>query len=333
MKKFIIYLSCLFLLKPCFAADLFEFKNFKNEFNHKKNSSKANLPILNFFLLSNVNLYSEHRSLNADFYKNIYAFSPYDSEYFQSPFSSVQNSQALEIIKKYQIPNPNKDSKNLYDYSQVILQEAIHNILASLKIQDIDFVIYGGNQVYSNDYLDIFDEINLEFSKYNVRTYQIFGENDLRGSKNPDKLSKDRYYLLKSKSTNIIVLDNVSSNPVPKGLPENATDQYLWLSKIIAKLDKAEPLIIIAAKPLNKESIDFINKFESLNLQLLIYTMSGSFAINDKDSSWTLASKPLVIHAPALSTKPCAYLNIKRNSEGRFEIRKQELLSLKSICL
>ena len=220
----------------------------------------------------------------------------------------------------------------LYDQSQVLLQETIREIIASLKTKGVDLVIFGGNQVYSNEYFSLFEDIAYDLQKYSIPYYYLVGSGELKGNKALNKLISDRFYLLKTKSTNIIVLDNVDDDVVPKFLPEEATEQYVWLKKVLAQLDhEISDLYIFSYKPLQARTVELINQYPHLHLKLIANSSLYNFSVNNsKDIKTTSLDKPIVLSNSSISKYPLAYTIIDRDTRGSIQITNK-LIGLEGI--
>ncbi len=220
------------------------------------------------------------------------------------------------------------DTGILYDQSQVLLQESIREIIQSLKTKGVDLVIFGGNQVYSKEYFSLFEDIAYDLQKYSIPYYYLIGSGELRGNKRIDKLINERFYLLKTKSTSIIVLDNASEDLVPKHLPEEATEQYLWLQKVLSRLDhEIEDVYIFSYKPLDARSVELINQHPNLKLKLIAHSSLYNFSLtNSKD----LVAKPLVLSNASVSKYPLSYSIIERDTRSNIKVNNK-LIGLEGI--
>lgn len=338
-KVFILLLICFswLNLRAVAAPELFNLKNIKKEFNFKanvkKSDSKPKVPQilrqeivkkepLRIIYVSNVNLFVKNPTNNYP-QMNYVSIWPFLPNPVSEPFFYGLNDDAKKIISRKLVNPPEINGKILYKESQLLLQETIREILKSLPIQSTDLVVYGGNQVYSTEELEIFLEINLELQKYQVPFYQVIGENELKGSIALDKFVKDRYYILRIKNTNILVLDNAGSDIVPVNLPEEATKQYIWLKEQLDSLSKStDELLIFSYKPLSKNDIEFFNSYPSLNLKLVVFTGAKTIAYEDKQKFFTHKSKPLLLSGGPLSSYPCSYLIISRDELGKYKVEE-----------
>ena len=220
----------------------------------------------------------------------------------------------------------------LYDQSQVLLQETIREIIGSLKTKNVDLVIFGGNQVYSNEYFSLFEDIVYDLQKHSIPYYSLVGSGELRGPKSINKLIDERFYLLKTKSTNIIVLDNAIDDVVPKFLPEEATEQYVWLKKILMQLSaETEDVYIFSYKPLQPRTIELINQYPNLKLKLLVNSSLYTFSVTDSTSIILAnATKPIVLSNSSISKYPLSYTIIDRDTRGLIQI-SNKLIALDGI--
>lgn len=320
------------------AQELFNLKNLKKEYNFKKanvkkSDSQPKVPQilsreiikkepLRIIYISNVNLFvkaprASYPEIN---YVNIWPFLPNP---ISEPFFFGLNEDAKKIISRKLVSPPEANGKILYKESQLLLQEAIREILKSLPVQSVDLVVYGGNQVYSTEQMDMFLEINQELQKYQVPFYQVIGEKEIRGSVALDKYVKDRYYMLRVKNTNILVLDNSESDIVPVRLPEEATKQYIWLKEILDSTAKSnDELLIFSYKPLSKNDIEFLNLYPSLNIKLVAFTGEKTIAYEDKQKFFSHKSKPLLLSGGPLASYPCSYLIISRDELDKYKVEE-----------
>jgi len=336
ISNIFILISLIVLILPVFAknkfAEVFNFDNVKTEYKQeKKSSSIINKAKLKIVFISNVNLFVDsntHSILNIiPDLVNI----PFDEANFTNePFFMVLNEQAKQFISKKLIGYPEQNSKILYEHSQLLLQEAVRELLVSLKDDTIDMVIFAGNQVYSSEQYPSFQEIVQELIKYKVSFYEFYGENELKGTKDLSKILKDKFYLLKTKNTNIIILDNIHASPVPEMLPYEATEEYLWLQQVLSQLNTEEPgsdLIVVSYQKLDKRTKSFLKQFGNLNLKVLVNSKSGEFSIT-KDGDLTELSNP------SLSWYPCSYGVLLRDDSGiySFELRKIGLAEMQELA-
>ncbi len=214
------------------------------------------------------------------------------------------------------------DTGILYDQSQVLLQESIREIISSMKTKNVDLVIFGGNQVYRGEYFSLFEDIAYDLQKYSIPYYYIVGNVEAKSGKALTKFINDRFYLLKTKSTSIIVLDNAIDDVVPKFLPEEATEQYVWLKKVLNQLDhEIDDVYIFSYKPLQARTIELINQHPHLHLKLIANSSLYNFSVtNSKDIKLTNLTKPLVLSNSSISKYPLAYTIIDRDTRGTIQI-------------
>jgi hypothetical protein len=152
-----------------------------------------------------------------------------------------------------------------------------------------------------------------------IPNYQALGLNDLRGPETTEKLIKDRYYMLKTRMVNFLILDNASQDIIPERIPEEANDQTIWLANILRKLNEnQEELVIIVHNPLDQNDINYLNQFKNLNLKLIINSSKAKF---EKAYETRLISNPVIINAPSTISYPCSYLNIQKDSSGEFLVK------------
>ncbi len=220
----------------------------------------------------------------------------------------------------------------LYDQSQVLLQETLREIVTSLKTKNVDLVIFGGNQVYSNEYFTLFEDIAYDLQKYSIPYYHIIGSGELKGNKALNKFINDRFYLLKTKSTSIIVLDNVNGDIVPKFLPEEATEQYVWLKKILTQLDhEIEDVYIFSYRPLQARTMELLNQYPHLKLKLIAHSSLYNFSTtSSKDIKLADFTKPMLLSNSSISKYPLAYTIIERDTRGSLQITNK-LIGLEGV--
>lgn len=335
-------------LVPAKAQELLNLKNLKKEYSYKKanvkkddTNTKAKVPqILNketirkdklkLVYISNTNLFV--KPYNEDYpqatYRNIWPFlrepALKNLDFISSePYFYGLSEQGKNIMSQKLIPAPVANGAILYKESQLLLQEAIREVLKSLPLEAVDMVVFGGNQVYSSEQEELFLDIAVELQKYQVPYYQVVGERDIRGTIDIDKFIKDRYYMLKTKGTSILVLDNSVSEVVPVNVPEEATAQYIWLKSTLDLLVKtSDDVLIFSSNQLSQRDIEFLNLYPSLNLKLLAYSGPKINAYEDKGKSLIHTSNPIVLSNSMLSSYPCSYSVITRDSIGRYKIEE-----------
>ena len=224
------------LLFFCFSSLPSSAFSFWNIFNSKsKPSSESKLEpsrkpseVLRIIVISDVGLYPAPLHSSASHNGNLIHDFQLGFEEFSKTLLGKKDEPSL-YVKPI-------ETGIMFEQSQVLLQETIREIIASLKTKNVDLVIFGGNQVYSTEHFDLFEDIVYDLQKYSIPYYSLIGAGELRGRVSVDKFISNRFYLLKTKNTNIVVLDNVLNDVVPKFLPEEATEQYVWLKKILTQL-------------------------------------------------------------------------------------------------
>ena len=209
----------------------------------------------------------------------------------------------------------------LYEVSQVILQEFVKEQLGLLnKNQAIDLVLFGGNQAYSNEYYDFFRETVYDLQKYYIPSYIILGPNELKGKRDLSKLAKNKYYLLKTKGINILVLDNVTDTIVPEHVPEEANEQYIWLNKVLTELNKnKEDLLIFSYYPLDERTKGLLSGYTHLHIKLTASSEAKVFGYNSN-----------TLNNPSLTSYPCSYSVITKDAHAVYKV-EQKVLNLKAI--
>jgi len=261
MKTRKIFLLIFLLSLTCVSgrAELINTKNFKKEYgvkytnqSPKQTPSKTPLktaPQLNVFIISNVNLFVPTG-------KSPETLMPADTSVDNNPYPKLDHNLSFteftqKLLEKTNIPAPNKISSSMYHDSETLLNKALQEIIFSLRTKPVDMVVFGGNQVYSNDFTRYFKEMAYALDSYKIPNYQVLGTNDLRGPEITEKLIKDKYYMLKTRMVNFLILDNASQEVIPERIPEEANDQTLWLAGMLKKLnDNQEELVIILHNPL-----------------------------------------------------------------------------------
>lgn len=209
----------------------------------------------------------------------------------------------------------------LYDFSHIILQEFVREQLQLLNARKaVDLVLFGGNQVYTNDYYDFFKETIYDLQKYYIPSYITWGPNEMKGEYPANKISKNRYYLLKTKTINILILDNVTDTIVPENLPEEANEQYVWLTKVLDELNKSkEDILIFSYYPLDEKTKSLFNRYTQLSIKLTSYSSGLSFEYKDN-----------ILSIPSLTNYPCSYAVISKDNLGNYKV-EQKPIGLKSI--
>lgn len=285
---------------------------------------KRNKPELNFSLTGNINLYLKKE--DSIYYPLISDSAEYDffktADFSTNPFVNALDKQAQEMILRYTINEPNLNGNILYKESLLLLQEFTRSQVEEFKQSKLDLVFFTGNQVYSNNQIDYFyTNINEAFDKYQIPHYEVLGSNEARGDRDIKKEMKDFYYLLQTKNTNFIILNNLFKEVIPKNLPYEADEQYIWLNSILTKLEKehlGEDLIVITYKEPSKSLIEFISEHNHLNLIAFIYGEAYEY----KEQEW---QNVLFISTPSLSKYPCSYLKVHRDLDGFYDFKEIKL--------
>lgn len=339
MKKILIasIIASMPLISYAGFEDLFNNKNFKSEYNRKPSSTKAttqkrvtssfkkiNKPELNFSLAGNINLY--YKKEDQVFYPFMENTEQYDffkvNDFSQNPFIQALDKQAQDMLLRYTVKEPNFNNEILYKESQLLLQDFIQTQIDEFKLNKLDLVFFTGNQVYSNNQIDYFYSSLVDsFDKYQIPHYEVLGANEARGQKDIKKEMGDLYYLLQTKKTNFIVLNNLYKEVVPQNLPYEADEQYVWLKKVLVKLEKeniGEDLIIISYKQPEEALIKFISSHNNLNLVAFIYGEDYEYKEQELNNI-------LFISTPSLSKYPCSYLKINRDINGTYNFIETKL--------
>ena len=340
--RLITFISILVINLPAQAgfSDLFKLKKLKKEYQHKTYQSpprsytveretigtfRANRkPLLNFTLAGNINFYLEkedqlyypliRKDHQQDFFKS--------SEFSDNPFFKALDKQAQDLVLRYTVKEPEANSPYLHKESQLLLQEFARDQLIKQRKGELDLVFFTGNQIYSNNQANYFyDNIVESFDKYRIPHYEVLGYNEARGTHDIKKFMGDFYYLLQTKNTNFIVLNNLFNEVIPQNLPQEASEQFLWLEKILEKLENenfGEDLIIITYKEPSKTLIDYISKHDHLNLIAFIYGEDEEYS----EAQW---EGILFISTPSLSKYPCSYLSVHRDQDGFYDFKEVKL--------
>ena len=339
MKKILIALIIAIIPQISYAGveDLFNKKNFKSEYNRKLSNTKTSTekraasslkkitkPELNFSLAGNINLY--YKKEDQVFYPFMENTQQYDffkvNDFAENPFIQALDKQAQDMLLRYTVKEPNLNSEILYKESQLLLQDFIQAQIDEFKQNKLDLVFFTGNQVYSNNQIDYFySSLTDTFGKYQIPHYEVLGANEAQGQNDIKKEMGDLYYLLQTKKTNFIILNNLLKGVIPKNLPYEADEQYIWLKKVLSKLEKeniGEDLIIISYKEPDEALIKFISTFNHLNLVAFIYG-------EDYDYKEQELNNILFISAPSLSKYPCSYLKINRDLNGIYNFKEIKL--------
>lgn len=223
---------------------------------------------------------------------------------------------------------PPVNSIVLYESSQVLLQEAVREFIHLKADGLLDFVVFGGSQVYSAKDYSLFIDIANDLSKFNVPYYSMIGETEAQGLDSVEPYLKDRFYMLKLKDLAVLVLDNVTEPVVPEYLPEEATEQYLWFKNKLSELqlDRSQ-VMIFAYKPLADKTKNLINKYPDLDLKLIAHSSMYEYSQYqaEKDYGLNIKSKPIIISNSSIAAYPLSYTMIERDSNGVFKIYNKEI--------
>ncbi len=210
-------------------------------------------------------------------------------------------------------PPPTSKIGIMYRESQVILQETIKDLLTG--INQYDLVLFGGSMVANQDHYPLFEDISYDLTKYGLEYYSMIGYGETSGSKPAREIIKKPYYLLNLEDINLLVLDNVSEKIVPERLPEEASEQYIWLTKTLEELNnKSAELYIFSYYPLDKATLDLIKTHDKLNIVLLANSAAHKFSIGSHD-------KYTELNNAALNIYPCAFTVIERLATGKLQIK------------
>lgn len=315
--------------KPKFS-EVFNLGGLKNEYGQTNAKTQHRYEVLKLVLFSDINLYTEApKSSLVEIFPEWAKLNIDQANFTNEPFFAVLDDQAKFMITQNLVPEPPLDTKIVYKQTQLLLQEAIRELLYSLNDEPLDMVIFGGNQVYSSEQYPAFQEIAQDLIKYKVSYYELKGPNELKGTRDLSKIFKDPFYLLKTKNTNILVLDNLSAAVVPDSLPYEATEQYLWLEATLKDINNNEPdsdLVILSYNKLDSKTLKLIDKYKNLNLKVMLNFSSGEFSMKQE--------KFYDISNPSLSWYPCAYGILKRDKYGNysFEVKKVGLKDIQDLA-
>ncbi len=320
-------------------SDLFKLNKLKNEYSSKNRPGTGAVheeiigsikhkkkPELFFTLAGNLGLYLEKE--NQIYYPLISDSETYDffnlEHFSENPFINALDRQGKELVLRQSVPDPDTNGEILYKESQLLLQEFTHKQVDLFHNKKLDLVFFTGNQVYSNNQIDHFYTIISEsLDKYQIPHYEVLGENETRGHRDIKKEMKDFYYLLQTKDTNFIILNNVKNPVLSANPPYDANEQHLWLEKILAKLERenlGEDLIIITYKEPSETLINKIREYTHLNLIAFIYGEYYEFKEEEYQGI-------VFISSPSLSKYPLSYLSVHRNPNGIYNF-KEVLLEL-----
>lgn len=285
---------------------------------------KVKKPELHFSLAGNINLYVEKEDkiyypLIADAHDYEFFKTAYFSE---NPFIQVLDKQAQDMLLANTVIEPDHELDILYRESQLLLQQFIDEQVLAFKENKLDLTFFTGNHLYSNNQIDYFyQSLTESFGKYQVPHYEVLGVNEARGLKDIKKEMGDLYYLLQTKMTNFVVLNNLNSDIIPKELPYEANQQFVWLEKILEKLETenfGQDLIVITYKEPSKELIDYIKQYDHLNLVAFIYGENYEY----KEQEW---ENILFVSTPSLSKYPCSYLKVYRDADNLYHFKETKL--------
>ena len=208
-------------------------------------------------------------------------------------------------------PPPDSKIGIMYRESQVILQEAIRDLLT----RNYDLVLFGGSMVANQDHYPLFEDISYDLTKYGIEHYSMIGYGETSGTKAATELIAKPFYLLDLNGVNLLVLDNVSQKIIPERLPEEASEQYIWLNKTLEELNsKKAELYIFSYYPLDSATLDTVKKYSDLNVVLLANSGAHKFNLATHDQYSELSNS-------ALSIYPCAFTVIERLATGKLQVK------------
>gem|GEM_PF-2693138 len=197
----------------------------------------------------------------------------------------------------------------MYRESQVLLQESIKDILTS--INSYNLVLFTGSMVANQEHYQLFEDISYDLTKYGLDYYGMIGYGETTGAKPARELIKKPFYLLELNNINLLVLDNASEKLIPERLPEEASEQYIWLLKTLKDLNsKKAELYIFSYYPLDTASQELIAKYPDINIAAYFSSAAHKFSINAKQ----------INNAP-LSIYPCAYTILERLKTGELRLK------------
>ncbi len=197
----------------------------------------------------------------------------------------------------------------MYRESQVLLQEAIRDILT--KINDYDLVLFTGSMVANQEHYPLFEDISYELTKYGLDYYTMIGYGETTGTKPAREIIKKPYYLLETEGINLLVLDNVSEKLIPERLPEEASEQYIWLQETLKKLNENKSeLYIFSYNALDKASQDLIANYPDIKIIAYFNSASHGFSVAGNQ-----------INNTPLSIYPCAYTIVERSKTGELSLK------------
>lgn len=332
----IILLALIFFtsLAPASAGlgrvlKLFDLKS-ENEYKGQNIARPNKVDKLKVVFISQANLYLDQvKNFQIPQLESLDSFSPYTNEFVEEPFFKVLMPQAQEMLKKPLVAAPDENSKIIFKQSQLLLQEAIREIVMSIEEEPVDMVIFTGNSVYSNNQFDFFIDILDDLDKFRISHYELIGPNELKGSKKIERYIEDKFYLLKTKNTNFLVLNNVDDVVIPNKIPEEANEQYIWLKTTLLELSENEAFndtIILSYYPLSQRTLKLINRFDKIKLKFVLNSNKGEIKL-DEDSKFLFkhSSEPKVLDLPSLSWYPCAYTIMTRDEFGKFHIEEKQV--------
>lgn len=265
-----------------------------------------------------------------------------DAEELRFVFISDANLYPVPTGKEKFGPPPHSSVGIMYEESQVLLQEAIRDILKLAEDKSIDFVLFGGNQVADNSHWELFQDMAYELKKLGLDYYYMLGYGETQGPLELVRVTKEPYYYLKTKGAYFIILDNARSAVVPDNLPEEATEQYMWLEKLLKTLDASgEEAYIFSYMPLDPKTRSFINSFHGLNLKMLAHSYELHFNVfkeggllevdPDKDplnldSNSNIVNRSTIeLTNSAISVYPNTFTIIERNKNSDIKLIREPI--------
>ncbi len=254
---------------------------FKNEYSHKKHIKTSGL---NIFYINKAKLYLAEL-VKSEQQESSNWLSPQLMAKTLDHNQDFKNFSEKKITKLKQ-PDIESKSEILFEHSELLLQESIREILYSISKKAVDLVIFGGDQIYSENHRTKFLDIVKDLSKFSVPYYEV---------QDPEQ----PFYLLKARGINIIVLDNQKQDISPADLPAGATLQYLWLKDLLERIKHSgEQAIVFSYRTLSPEDKLLFQGIKTIEL-----------FIDSKTSSVQLSSYPL------------SYLQIFQDSQGVFKTK------------
>lgn len=211
-------------------------------------------------------------------------------------------------------PPPKSKIGIMYQESQVLLQELIRELLKRSETEKLNFVIFGGSQVANRRHYGLFQDIAFDLQKAGLSFFEMLGYGETIGNEQIN-LEKN-FYSLEYPQASFIVLDNVSEKPIPENLPEEASEQYIWLKDQLSSLEKsAKETYIFSYYPLSTKTRDFIREFNDLKLVMLLHSSKHNFSFSEDQGYIELSN-------PAFSVYPLSYSIIERSKEGKITIKQ-----------